>query len=458
MSSRQRQSVMPGTPSAQNRPGTIQLPAYEPPSYPLNPAAQRKLANLETTHALAKLTSHLNRANYSVTNAAGLVNDRYAEKQDRHRRRKNRRQSENGDEDAGADDTEQALEEMRQKVDKMTQRMEETIRKIIDGQQAVSCVQEALVHARSQAAQTMTQSTPLTTQRSQPRARPPRDEDDGTDVDDLEDDEDWDPTAPGATSTPGLQGASAVFTDRLQRGTDKYKSLPRAARYAQNTTYVSFRRLVHDAQHPGEDAPPLPAPHTWFPESGAPAPGVTLRSQVTQAEGDSDDDIAIQRERISTKCPLTLKEFVDPVTSRKCPHTFEREAILSLIRQAGSLDRRRGVVAHVQCPVPGCSSLLTANDVAVDQLLVRKIRRIQQSRQREDEDEEGDGLAENAESIASDSAEDIDALQRKTPRRGRSVVPKTEGGSGVVGRGSGVPPRSTATVLDLGSPEDEMSE
>ncbi|KAJ9640475.1 hypothetical protein H2199_006014 [Coniosporium tulheliwenetii] len=396
MSSRQRQSVMPGTPSAQNRPGTIQLPAYEPPSYPLNPAAQRKLANLETTHALAKLTNHLNRANGSVTNAAGLVNDRYAEKQDRHRRRKNRRQSENGDEDAGADDTEQALEEMRQKVDKMTQRMEETIRKIIDGQQAVSCVQEALVHARSQAAQTMTQSTPLTTQRSQPRARPPRDEDDGTDVDDLEDDEDWDPTAPGATSTP-------------------------------NTTYVSFRRLVHDAQHPGEDAPPLPAPHTWFPESGAPAPGVTLRSQVTQAEGDSDDDIAIQRERISTKCPLTLKEFVDPVTSRKCPHTFEREAILSLIRQAGSLDRRRGVVAHVQCPVPGCSSLLTANDVAVDQLLVRKIRRIQQSRQREDEDEEGDGLAENAESIASDSAEDIDALQRKTPRRGRSVVPKTEG-------------------------------
>ncbi|EON69839.1 hypothetical protein W97_09102 [Coniosporium apollinis CBS 100218] len=457
MASRQRQSVMPGTPSAQTRPGTIQLPAYEPPSYPLNPAAQRKLANLETTYAFAKLTSHLNRANGSVTNAAGLVNDRYAEKQDRHRRRKSRRQSENGDDDGADHDTEQALEEMRQKVDKMTQRMEESIRKIIDSQQAVSCVQEALVHARSQAAQSITQSTQRTTQRSQRRARPPR-SDDGTDVSDLEDDEDWDPTAPGATSTPGLQGASALFSDRLQRGTEKYKALPRGARYAQNQAYVSFRRLVHDAQHPGEDAPPLPAPHTWFPESGAPAPGVTLRSQVTQAEGDSDDDIAIQRERISTKCPLTLKEFVDPVTSRKCPHTFEREAILSLIRQAGSLDRRRGVVAHVQCPVPGCSTLLTANDVAVDQLLVRKIRRIQQSRQREDEDEEdGDGIAGEAESIASDSAEDIDDLQRKTPRRGRSVMPKVES-SGVVRRGSGVPPRSTATILDLGSPEDEMTE
>jgi hypothetical protein len=62
-------------------------------------------------------------------------------------------------------------------------------------------------------------------------------------------------------------------------------------------------------------------------------PGITSRDQRVGvgAEEDRDNDIAIARERISIKCPLTLQEFKDPVTSKKYPHTFKKLAILNII-------------------------------------------------------------------------------------------------------------------------------
>jgi SUMO ligase MMS21 Smc5/6 complex component len=67
-----------------------------------------------------------------------------------------------------------------------------------------------------------------------------------------------------------------------------------------------------------------------------------------------DDDIEIEGEHISLKCPLTLLPFTDPVTSKKCPHSFERNAILPMIQNSeariGGVRRGDGERA-VKCPI-----------------------------------------------------------------------------------------------------------
>ena len=72
---------------------------------------------------------------------------------------------------------------------------------------------------------------------------------------------------------------------------------------------------------------------------------------------DDDEDLIVASERISTKCPLTLLTMKDPVTSQKCPHSFEKEAILSMINASDVLvggNGRRGAPLGqkaMQCPV-----------------------------------------------------------------------------------------------------------
>lgn len=130
-------------------------------------------------------------------------------------------------------------------------------------------------------------------------------------------------------------------------------------RYATNNAYIGFKRIVHDALHPGADAPPIANASTWFPSDPSLAPSTSTRntrahangqptSAATDAEDDDDDDVAIASERISIKCPLTLLPYKDPVTSSKCPHSFEKAAILDMISKSAG---RVGHEKAVQCPV-----------------------------------------------------------------------------------------------------------
>ena len=142
-------------------------------------------------------------------------------------------------------------------------------------------------------------------------------------------------------------------------------------RYASHNSYINFKRIVHDATHPGENPPPVPHPSTWFPPSppGSPLRGLShhrdtgpsrrdrANSAADGADDGSDSDIEAVSERISIKCPLTLLPMKDPVTSKKCPHSFERAAIMDMIngsamRVGGS--NRRGAndgEKATRCPV-----------------------------------------------------------------------------------------------------------
>lgn len=128
--------------------------------------------------------------------------------------------------------------------------------------------------------------------------------------------------------------------------------------YASHNNYIGFKRTVHDALHPEDEAPPMPHASTWFPTSPTSAPNTATRTRVRAKARrlTEEQELAIAREKISIRCPLTLLPFRDPVTSSKCPHSFEKEAILDMIEQSdariGGTGRRgdKGVKA-VQCPV-----------------------------------------------------------------------------------------------------------
>ena len=77
-----------------------------------------------------------------------------------------------------------------------------------------------------------------------------------------------------------------------------------------------------------------------------------------------DDDLTVASEKISIKCPITLLPMKDPVTSTKCPHSFEKEAILSMInasdvRTDGGGRRGAGGQKAMQCPI--CTEVTTAS-------------------------------------------------------------------------------------------------
>lgn len=180
-------------------------------------------------------------------------------------------------------------------------------------------------------------------------------------------------------------------------------------RYAQNNTYVGFYRIVHNSKHPGDEIPPVPHPSTWFSHLESPTAAEGGASPVHgrirddgQSPDDEDEEVAIERERISLKCPLTFSTFEDPVKSTKCVHSFERQAIEDLIRnstmtiaagdqdfQGGGRGARARRVRAVQCPV--CSVTLTLNNLKRDPVLLRRVLRAKAAEQREEEEAQFEG-------------------------------------------------------------------
>ena len=128
----------------------------------------------------------------------------------------------------------------------------------------------------------------------------------------------------------------------------EYADLTVLERYAKNNDYINFKRIWHDAAV-GEEGPPLPDASRWF--NNANKPVLTMpwgqggNTGLDEDDQVSDDDIAIEREILSLKCPLSLKSMEEPFSSKICNHTFERQAIWEYLSDGGDK----------QCPQTGCS-------------------------------------------------------------------------------------------------------
>lgn len=431
-------------------------PDYQPPTFPLNPAAQRALVQLARSSNLARLSKSLAEAQTQLTDSAVQMNDRVTNAAASQRRSREKRQREREGPDEEQAELEQRLAQFQAKVDGMTQRMEESMRKLVDHQHSVEAITQSLSKTEQHARNTA--STQASTQNARTQRAAQRTSGEGEEEEEEEDGHeqypDFTPTDP-AGGTPAQRAPVDVFRENVQDANLRYQSKGHVERYAENEAYYNFREVVHDAVHADKEEPPPLDKNKWFTEGGEAAPGITNRN-LDAGNEDEDDDLAISKATISTKCLLTLREFVDPYTSKKCPHSFEKEAILDLInnsarRTTPNAGQRQGD-KFVVCPVGGCQEQLTRNDLSVDKVIVRKIQRLQRSKQLQEEEDDADsdngqdGTQTRAFSINDDAEDNVD----EEPAVNTKKEPRPTGASDQ--------PRPSTQVIDLSDEEGDDAE
>lgn len=390
----------PSRPQTGTQPASTQtqgLPDYLAPQAPLNAQGQDALVRLLRQYPLGAIDEKLRTACTLLIECAGDINERMTDMNTLHEKKKEKKtdKGEENDEPEVSKEEDDKIETLKEKVSGMTSRMERELRKGIDANAHISVVENAIKDLRRTSEIAATQATQAPSSNV---------------------------TLPGSTApnapplTPALQAA-------LDRHMDRYTVISLAKRYAENNEYISFKQTVHEAKYPADQKGSIPLPHsrTWFAgeEGGAPPePGHT-----GAGDDGSDDDIVMDRETISTRCPITMAEFDKPVRSAKCNHSFEEEAIKEMIGQSrpptGHGRRDAAWVKNVQCPVSGCSCQITAADLVHDVALVRRIKRLQKEAARAEEEGDttngGSGGRREVEEIVSD-VDDVDGDVQRAPR------------------------------------------
>ncbi|KAJ5785129.1 uncharacterized protein N7503_010341 [Penicillium pulvis] len=377
-----------------------ELPAYEPPSAPLTAEANRQLTMLLQSEERKILKINLQHAMESLTHNAGEVNERLCDARLRYEKSKEKQRNRNaaaGEEEGSnmeaANEELERLGEIERQTDEVTGQMEEKFRAMIDAETRLQELTETVERIRREEEEA--QLATLGPRRTRGQGRRRRGDDgDGDDAadSDFEGSPEREARERSAQNPP-----SRRFEESLRTAAERWEGMSLTERYASNNDYIGFYRMVHDAKFPNDEAPPLPHSSTWFQHMEDPnatsaaqnASGPRNSTRSRREPSESDDDIAIQRERISTKCPLTLLPYQDPVTSTKCPHSFEREAILDMIARSGMqipVGPGRGArrVRAVKCPV--CSTPFTADDLRSDPVLLRRVRRAEELAAREAEE------------------------------------------------------------------------
>ncbi|KAL0580992.1 hypothetical protein V5O48_000986 [Marasmius crinis-equi] len=136
-----------------------------------------------------------------------------------------------------------------------------------------------------------------------------------------------------------------------------YKEMTTRQKYAKHATYKTFKESLHAVDHPGEAMPPIT---DFIPEESG-------------DQDDEDEEIEVGGVTQDFKCPITLRELQDPVTSSICGHSFSRDALRELFA-----NERGGK----KCPASGCNKSFRFADCASNKLLAQRMR-IHAKRQKE---------------------------------------------------------------------------
>ena len=145
-----------------------------------------------------------------------------------------------------------------------------------------------------------------------------------------------------------------IFVNEKTTKDRQYNAKSAEEKYANVAEFQDFKRRVWDVNHEN-----VPQPSTWFPS----------RNRAV----DEDDDLVVDQEIQSLKCPITLTLLEKPVRNTHCVHVYSLDAIKELVRQG------RG---KCNCPVAGCAAEVTMKGVREDKAMARKIR---EEKAREDE-------------------------------------------------------------------------
>jgi hypothetical protein len=421
-SRRQRQEEAP-TPARERH--VAALPPYEPPTCPLTERALRDLSNLsnERPRLNRQYDKHLQKSLQNLTSCTGDINDVLYGAKERVRRLAEKRERQ--DEDAEKGEDEEAAEiralELERRVERLTRESERAVRELVDWRRELQKEGDVLKQVGDEAATNAMKAAAAATQASQRPAAPARRRRAVSDDEDLDDTNNGDASfIPDDTVMSGVSGAADANTlsplEILLREKaayiEKYASMSLAQKYASDNDYIGFRKIIHDAQFPGENAPPMPHASTWFEGLEPPTRGTQAsrpRRQATQAghehehdEEDEEEEIQIQGVVSSLKCPLTLKTFRQPYSNRVCKHTFEKSAILEFhhANAVAFADPVNGVRARgrqamagkkmLKCPAAGCEAMLSLEDFYDDQIIFRQVKR-QEAQEREEEERDAMG-------------------------------------------------------------------
>ena len=299
----------------------VDLPDYEPLSFSLSTAASGELGQLSNARGAATYQKQLASSITLLGNSVGDLQDRLKNQRDRLESRK-RKRDEGGQPPTAEDDRlEVHLESYEEQVQAISVQSERALRDVIDQKYGLEDEGKVLGDLYAEAA---TKNISSTAQQQSESGDHAENEVTPTSI---------------VTSLQTRQG------DKLE----EYNQMSMNQRYAQNNDYIGFKRLWHDAAV-GEDGPPLADRSKWFNLSGEPVLAIQGALGGNAAEDDgSDDEIAVARENISLRCPLSLTVMKEPYSHKKCKHTFEKEAIMDYLKGSGG--------QNVECPQTGCSQV-----------------------------------------------------------------------------------------------------
>ncbi|KAH7157724.1 zinc-finger of the MIZ type in Nse subunit-domain-containing protein [Dactylonectria estremocensis] len=355
-----------GTTVASSSRAATTMPDYQPPSCPLNETARRALGDLSNNRGTVEYQMHLKDSVRLVGSSVGDLHERLREQRERLAGLRARREEKGIEKTSEEELLEAHVVDFEKQVHSLTDKSEKAIRDLIDRRVELEDESKILGDLYTVAASNTSHADLDPPQRSTRRAgdvkSQPEEDDEGE--------------AKPLTSFPSV--IDVLNKQRLEKATD-YSALSMQQRYALNNDYAAFKKLWHDAMA-GEDGPPLPDASRWFRPDGQPV----MRELADDDAGEDDDDIAVAREVLSMKCPLTLQPMKQPYSNRKCKHTFEKAAILDYLSMRG----------EKQCPQTGCSQMFSRaqfdEDFYLDQAMVRRIRRARQAEEQNRLDEDDD--------------------------------------------------------------------
>jgi SUMO ligase MMS21 Smc5/6 complex component len=93
--------------------------------------------------------------------------------------------------------------------------------------------------------------------------------------------------------------------------------------------------------------------------------------------GEEDEDLIEMNDSDDNRipvCPITQSSIEIAVKSLSCPHLYEQSAIQHYIQSHRNKD-------PIKCPVAGCRGIISSERIAVDEVTINRIRRIQRREQ-----------------------------------------------------------------------------
>lgn len=165
-----------------------------------------------------------------------------------------------------------------------------------------------------------------------------------------------------------IAGVIDVYEQGVQEKMDVYKTKTSRQKYAKSDNYSKFKQAIYEVHHPDTAMPPL----------------TDLIPREEGDDSDDEDDVQIGGITQDYKCPLSLTHLVDPLTSKRCGHSYSAAAIRDYLRGGSK-----------QCPATGCNKMLVLSDLEVDKGLAKRAKEAaRRERAREEDSEDDDDVIE----------------------------------------------------------------